>query len=82
MTLTSAPRRQVCDWHRDCDPGFTDELQCGACDFESGLCGLSDVSRGAFSWKRATDTTFVGVQAMPLLCLLCDRLFDCFLSVF
>ena len=46
---------QVCDFRRDCDPGFTDEKHCGTCDFETDLCGFTDTSTGAVSWKQATD---------------------------
>ena len=58
----------MCDFHRDCDPGFADEAHCGSCGFETDLCGFADTSTGSYRWKQATDadtpdvTTRVGAD--------------------
>ncbi|XP_025085553.1 MAM and LDL-receptor class A domain-containing protein 1-like [Pomacea canaliculata] len=45
------PRSQVCDFHKQCSDG-SDELMCGDCTFEAGLCGWRDHSTGQFAWVR------------------------------
>ena len=44
-------RERVCDFVKDCLNG-EDEAECGACDFESGMCGWSDESDGEHFWNR------------------------------
>lgn len=44
-------KSQVCDFINDC-PDNSDEKSCGACDFESSLCGWTDVSDGISRWNR------------------------------
>ena len=40
-----------CDFAPQCSDA-SDESQCGTCDFENSQCGWSDVSEGAFKWRR------------------------------
>ncbi|XP_077865040.1 MAM and LDL-receptor class A domain-containing protein 2-like [Saccoglossus kowalevskii] len=40
-----------CNWNVDC-PDESDEMVCGPCDFETGLCGYEDYSQGMFKWNR------------------------------
>ena len=47
----------------DCPNGW-DEANCGACDFESGQCGLVDTSVGSYKWFRDRDGTS-GVGSGP-----------------
>ena len=59
-TLACIKQSQVCDFTPNCADG-SDEVNCGPCDFESGLCGWSDKSSGIFSWKRnKANTTLNG----------------------
>ncbi|CAL1541465.1 unnamed protein product, partial [Lymnaea stagnalis] len=50
------PLEKRCNFIRDCSNG-TDELNCGNCNFEAGLCGYMDTSRGGFHWVRASNST-------------------------
>ncbi|XP_025084894.1 MAM and LDL-receptor class A domain-containing protein 2-like isoform X1 [Pomacea canaliculata] len=40
---------RYCDFSKDCSDG-SDELTCGACNFEAGLCGYKDLSVGRYNW--------------------------------
>ena len=60
------PNAKVCDFTGDCDDS-SDEINCGPCDFEVGLCSWNDLSAGRYNWTRsiagnnngpATDHTF------------------------
>eukprot|EP00795_Rhopilema_esculentum_P012712 gene12712-3431_t len=52
------PATKICDFVNDCGAtDDTDERNCGACDFESGLCQWNDSSIGVFDWKRGNGAT-------------------------
>ncbi|XP_025085529.1 MAM and LDL-receptor class A domain-containing protein 1-like [Pomacea canaliculata] len=40
---------RYCDFSKDCSDG-SDELTCGTCNFEAGLCGYKDLSVGRYNW--------------------------------
>jgi hypothetical protein len=50
----SAFRR--CDYIVNCNDG-SDEVNCGACDFEQGQCDWEDASAGKYNWARNKGAT-------------------------
>jgi len=45
----------VCNFKNDC-ADKSDEAMCGPCDFESGLCGWTDLSNGKYNFSRHAAT--------------------------
>lgn len=45
----------VCNFKNDCTDK-SDEAMCGPCDFESGLCGWTDLSNGKYNFSRHAAT--------------------------
>eukprot|EP00794_Sanderia_malayensis_P017044 gene17044-18759_t len=57
-TSRCVPANKICDFVNDCGQNDnTDEANCGACNFESGICKWNEVSTGTFDWKRAQGST-------------------------
>ncbi|WAR02785.1 MLRP2-like protein [Mya arenaria] len=50
------PLAEVCNFKDYCSDG-SDELNCGVCDFERGLCGWQDISSGEYLWERHNGST-------------------------
>ncbi|XP_047128245.1 MAM and LDL-receptor class A domain-containing protein 1 isoform X1 [Hydra vulgaris] len=53
---------KVCDFYPDCAQGKdstdnTDEDGCDGCDFETGVCGWTNNTKGLFSWRRQAGGT-------------------------
>ncbi|GFN85250.1 MAM and LDL-receptor class a domain-containing protein 2-like [Plakobranchus ocellatus] len=57
---TAIPYNKVCDFREDCPVSggsvAADESHCGVCTFETGQCGLVDLSKGSYRWKLASDS--------------------------
>src|SRR5699024_1003475 len=53
---TSLKKEQICNFVKDCPSGL-DELNCGSCDFESGLCGWANMTGKPQTWLLTTAKT-------------------------